>query len=327
MTRTFSLAEYCAIDPVLSLWAGDPARSGLFAEGKHLFNSQITARILAVTVSIFAVVDMSSHLVLGTCKAVYVICRGDADVARHFKQAGNSFIILVIGSVAGVVWPGLFVYLPHSPVEASVEKPAQPQKQAEKKAAPAQPTRAEIKAAAQRRAVEEANRIFGLTSKKQEESKPSGEAGVEDEQELKQAAAGSQPPAEFPPRSPEKYTTIKLDQLRKDLISGDSSQEAEGESNVDGGLTVMELQEPDANSKRLGELLKLDSYQNASLHEKRLANELLRLSFGDFESFDKFLQELKVYRGTLSQTDKAKFDALFQNEIFGDVLWEKEFHH
>lgn len=135
---TFSLTDRFIINPVLSMRASlsiDPANPpGLGARICHYANSEGTARVIGAFASVFAAADCAVHLASGIYKGSYLLlsklnccCLSPApwssqEVRGHFSQAGKFHVLMLIGSIAGAVWPDVFNYfLPSTPIDCNAD--------------------------------------------------------------------------------------------------------------------------------------------------------------------------------------------------------------
>src|SRR3990167_9593668 len=116
---SFSLAERCVIHPLLK------ARSAHLEQERNISGRapilyratwEVEQRVWAASLSIFAAMDVCIHLVSGIHKTT--CCLGNichlntpkysaSEIGNHFRQAIWFLFLTCIGSIAGVVWPGV----------------------------------------------------------------------------------------------------------------------------------------------------------------------------------------------------------------------------
>lgn len=120
----FSLTERAIINPVLWMRAdllNDPeSPPGIIRKVGHFIEAALIARVIAVFTSVFAFIDASVHLLTGICKGGYLLLRkyhfvkpaswNKAEVYGHFQNAALFAGATLVGSVAGVIWPGVVKY-------------------------------------------------------------------------------------------------------------------------------------------------------------------------------------------------------------------------
>lgn len=126
----FSVSEQFIINPVLSLRAPAMPRTdgkeiGFSAEVWQAVQSQVLARIVAVFAPAFAIPDMFAHLASGLYKGSYLLLQNvchltpatwsSRDVLIHFKQTAKFSTLLVVGSVAGAIWPDILKFFSYHP--------------------------------------------------------------------------------------------------------------------------------------------------------------------------------------------------------------------
>lgn len=133
-TVAFSLTERCLVNPILMLRAPPlPLEEGYvpgaIAVGAaalwYGIQSEVIARVVAVFASVFAAADVCVHLSSGLYKGASLLGRklccleassySSSVVRAHFRQAMKFAGLTVIGSIAGVIWPGIFKSYRYSP--------------------------------------------------------------------------------------------------------------------------------------------------------------------------------------------------------------------
>ncbi len=128
---TFSLTERCIINPILSMRARlvvDPSSShsssssGIGRKIYRCMEKELFTRIIGAFASVFAAPDAFVHFFTGTYKAVallpgrfYPVSWNGTEVRAHFKKAALFTGLTLVGSVVGVIWPGLFSYFDKNP--------------------------------------------------------------------------------------------------------------------------------------------------------------------------------------------------------------------
>ena len=120
---SFSLTEKVVIDPILTLRAPlSPLESGRTVSWKAKvwqgIQSEVIARVVAVFISVFAAVDTLIHFETGIYKGVCLlagISYNKSAVYAHFQQTIWFAELTVLGSIVGVVWPGVFKHCRYSP--------------------------------------------------------------------------------------------------------------------------------------------------------------------------------------------------------------------
>lgn len=145
-TVSFSLTEKAVIDPILTKRAPLPPLEPFevqrwTATVWQAIESEVVARVVAVFTSVFAAVDTLVHLLTGVYKGVGLLSRNicclsyrSSEVYAHFRQAAWFALLTVVGSLAGVVWPGIFKncrYAPPPPSDYFPDAPPHIQKLAE----------------------------------------------------------------------------------------------------------------------------------------------------------------------------------------------------
>ena len=120
---SFSLTEKTVIDPILTLRAPlPPVKSGQTVEWTAAIwqgiDSELVARVVAVFTSVFAAADALIHLATGMYKGICLLAGAGYNksvVYGHFRQAAWFAVLTVVGSIAGVIWPGVFKHCRYSP--------------------------------------------------------------------------------------------------------------------------------------------------------------------------------------------------------------------
>ena len=119
----FSLTEKVVIDPILTLRAPlaplEPDQTvGWTAKIWQSIESELVARIVAVFTSVFAAADALIHLATGMYKGIRLLA--DANFTKlvadgYVRQVAWFIMLTVVGSVAGVIWPGVLKHCRYSP--------------------------------------------------------------------------------------------------------------------------------------------------------------------------------------------------------------------
>ena len=81
-------------------------------------DSELVARVVAVFTSVFAAADALIHLATGMYKGICLLAGAGYNksvVYGHFRQAAWFAVLTVVGSIAGVIWPGVFKHCRYSP--------------------------------------------------------------------------------------------------------------------------------------------------------------------------------------------------------------------
>ena len=124
---SFSLTEKIIIDPVLSLCAPLPPNGpqDWTAQIWNVAESELLARLDVIFISVFAAADALIHLATGVYKGAYlalkdICCLTPAtwsgkEVCHHFQRAAFFTGLTIIGSLTGVMWPGVVSYFRYSP--------------------------------------------------------------------------------------------------------------------------------------------------------------------------------------------------------------------
>ena len=128
---TFSLTESLIFNPILQMRAdllNDPkSPHGIGGKMWHFIEAEIGARITALFTSLFAAADAFIHLSTGYYKGTCLLLEkcspiqtswNKAEVDDHFRRASFFSGIAVVGSVAGVIWPGVFKYVKQAPSDS-----------------------------------------------------------------------------------------------------------------------------------------------------------------------------------------------------------------
>lgn len=135
---SFSSTERIVINPILTLRAPLPPlqpelRANLWASLRATLwqgvQSEVVARVVAVFTSVFAATDALIHVTTGigkgTCLLAKSICcqpwarYSSSTVYGHFRQAIWFSKLAAVGSIAGVIWPGIFTYCRYTPPSPS----------------------------------------------------------------------------------------------------------------------------------------------------------------------------------------------------------------
>lgn len=137
-TISFSLTEKAVIDPILTLRAPlpplvPPLESDQTASWTATvwqgIQSELVARVVAVFTSVFAAADALIHLATGMYKGICLLAGANYNksiVYGHFRQAAWFAVLTVAGSIAGVIWPGVFKHCRYSPPSPSDSFPDAP---------------------------------------------------------------------------------------------------------------------------------------------------------------------------------------------------------
>jgi hypothetical protein len=131
---SFSLMEKAVIDPILTLRAPLPPiepdqTASWTATVWQGIQSELVARVVAVFTSVFAAADALIHLSTGMYKGICLLAGASyhkSAVYRHFRQAAWFTMLTVMGSVAGVIWPGVLKHCRYSPPPHSDNFPDAP---------------------------------------------------------------------------------------------------------------------------------------------------------------------------------------------------------
>lgn len=133
-TVSFSLTEKIIIDTILSLRAPlEPDQSSCIAKMGQGLQSEVIARIAAIFTSVFAIADAFIHFTTGVCKAADLLAKSICcwssnytitTVYAHFKQAAWFSGLAIAGSIAGVIWPGIFKHCRYIPSASFLDVPA-----------------------------------------------------------------------------------------------------------------------------------------------------------------------------------------------------------
>lgn len=121
---SFSLTEKTVIDPILTLRAPLPPlepdqTAGWTATIWQGIQSELVSRVVAVFTSVFAAADALIHLATGMYKGICLLAGASNNksvVYGHFRQAAWFTVLTVAGSIAGVIWPGVFKHCRYSPL-------------------------------------------------------------------------------------------------------------------------------------------------------------------------------------------------------------------
>ncbi|MDR3624100.1 MAG: hypothetical protein P4L16_03045 [Chlamydiales bacterium] len=81
----------------------------------HFIEAEIIARIIAVAISVFALVDAAIHLSLSVGKSLYLIPSEKGEVLNHIQHFAWFITMVAIGSITGVICPGLLEYYQYVP--------------------------------------------------------------------------------------------------------------------------------------------------------------------------------------------------------------------
>lgn len=131
---SFSLTEKTIIDPILTLRAPLPPLEpdqtvGWTTTIWQGIQSELVARVVAVFTSVFAAADALIHFATGVYKGTCLLAGANyskSAVYGHFRQAAWFGMLTVVGSIAGVIWPGVFKYCRYSPPSPSDNFPDAP---------------------------------------------------------------------------------------------------------------------------------------------------------------------------------------------------------
>ncbi len=131
---SFSLTEKAVIDPILTLRAPLPPlepdqTASWTATVWQGIQSELVARVVAVFTSVFAAADALIHLATGMYKGICLLAGANYNksvVYGHFRQAAWFAVLTVAGSIAGVMWPGVFKHCRYSPPSPSDSFPDAP---------------------------------------------------------------------------------------------------------------------------------------------------------------------------------------------------------
>lgn len=115
-----SLTERLVIHPILSLRA-PPLESTFWSGVRHMVESEVVSRVVALATSLFAGIDAGIHLGAFLFKGVHWALRrwvgeglspspSPEQVLHHGKQAAWWLGVASVGSVAAAVWPGVLRY-------------------------------------------------------------------------------------------------------------------------------------------------------------------------------------------------------------------------
>lgn len=128
---TFSLTESLLFYPILQMRAdllNDPkSPHGIGEKMWHFIEAEIGARVTALFTSLFAAADAFVHLSTGYYKGTCLLLEkcspiqtswNKAEVDDHFRRAAFFSGIALVGSVAGVIWPGVFKYVKQAPSDS-----------------------------------------------------------------------------------------------------------------------------------------------------------------------------------------------------------------
>ena len=134
----FSLTERVVIHPILHLRAPLPPTAGRTwtADVWQVLQSEVIARVVAIFTSIFAAIDAVVHLSISLGKGIGLLARAItcqsisnyhlSTAGAHCQRTAWFTALTLVGSIVGVIWPGLFqkgCYTPPAPSDDPTDAP------------------------------------------------------------------------------------------------------------------------------------------------------------------------------------------------------------
>lgn len=122
----FSLTENLIINPVLTLTAPERERVTRCKKVSNFIKAEVVARVVAIFTSFAATCDllaqgavflyMSGHPLLKKCRIVGCATWSPEEYYARRRKLGVFTLTMLIGTVAGVIWPNLLRYFPQRPL-------------------------------------------------------------------------------------------------------------------------------------------------------------------------------------------------------------------